>query len=338
MAVSENEIKEHTESITNRDKRGAKPIIFSNITSMISGDRLAKEMWIVSIVNTTGELLDNAQAEIVIEGITEKNEHFIGQYGIRIGSNFYAPEPPTSDFNTKSRIIDIECRGTHEWMPCYIWLCKERSQMVDKEIRKGKAIALVKEPHWEIIYKTGGGISYTVELGQELLEILRSLSFDNTVLDREKDMVSEEIYKKTYSIVKSLGGFIALVGDLPNDYRNSGLRKISRMVHVEQAQRVIESIHADKRYTEIARDNCRSNTKREAQTVDVSTGEPIQYLRYQKLGEQHPVTAMFGNPAEGDNSMGWCLKKLAAGNIKITIAGMDRAVLPKPPKPSCAVL
>lgn len=335
MAVSRDELKEQTESVTNRNK----PVIFSNLTSMISGDKLAKELWIVSIVNTTGEWLDNAQAKIVIEGITEKNELFIGQYGISIGNNFYAPEPQTNDFNTKSRIIDIECRGTHEQVPCDIWLCNERSREIDEEVRKVKAIAIVKEPHWKIIYKNGGGISYTVELGEELLEILKPLSFNNTVLDRGNDIISEEVYKKTYSIVKSLEGFIELAGDSPHDYRNCGLRKISRMVYTEQAERIIESIHRDKLHTEIARNNCRSQAKGEPQIMDESTGEAAKYLRYQKSGERHPVTKIFGNFEDGDNSMGWCLKKLAAGDVKITIAGIiDRADFPKPPKPSCAIL
>lgn len=335
MAVSTDELKERTENVTNQSD----PIVFSKLKSMINGEKLTKEMWIVSIVNTTGEWLDNAQAEIVIEGITEKNELFIGQYGIRIGNNFYAPEPQTSDFNTKSRIIDIECRGTHEQVPCYIWLCNERSREIDEEVRKVKAIAIVKEPHWKIIYKNGGGISYTVELEDELLETLKLLSFNNIVLDRGKDIISEEVYKKTYSIVKSLEGFIGLAGEPPHDYRNCGLRKISRMVYTEQAERIIESIHRDKLHTEIARNNCKSGAKGESQIMDESTGEAAKYLRYQKSGEEHPVTKMFGNSEDGDNSMGWCLKKLAAGDVKITIAGIiDRAALPKPPKPSCAIL
>ena len=80
------------------------------------------------------------------------------------------------------------------------------------------------------------------------------------------------------------------------------------------AKAMIAAIKKDQLLTEQAMKNSTRRVSGEA-LISGDDGQPIEALRYQKLGMDHPLVRLLGNPANGDNCAGWCLKKLAIAGI-----------------------
>lgn len=301
--------------------------------SVIDGEkRFNEDTWVVSIVNTTKKLFLGGHAAIVVEGIDENHEMFLGQYEI-----FSGAEEEQSGVNEKGVIVNIECRGTHENRECNIRLLNnEVSEDIQKKVKEGKEIAIIRNENdgrFTIIYKKRDNnevASLIIEDSKkELLEALSTLFFDGTILDRSRNEIAEKTYRLVYDTVILNGGYVQYKNNKTRDYNTDKFPSESYSISREAALRMIASIKEDESRTVIARQNVNKVGNNKVKDAD---GNPIEYLRYQRLGKNHPWVAIFGDPIDGDNCMGWCLEKTAVAGID----GGNR--LPKPPKPSCAIL
>ena len=92
--------------------------------------------------------------------------------------------------------------------------------------------------------------------------------------------------------------------DKKDSYEEKKYPAMSYNVSPDAAKKMIASIKEDKERTEKARQNGFDEK-----------GEPIRFLKFQRLGKHHPLVKIFGDPNEGNNCAGWCLEKLAVAGI-----------------------
>lgn len=117
------------------------------------------------------------------------------------------------------------------------------------------------------------------------------------------------------------------------DYAALNYPARSYRVDAEAAKAMIRSIERDRIRTDQAMENWSRGARGETLLLD-EAGQPIEPLRYQKLGKHHPIVALFGSSVHGDNCAGWCIHQLSVAGIG---DGTDK------PKPAiaagqCAVL
>lgn len=116
------------------------------------------------------------------------------------------------------------------------------------------------------------------------------------------------------------------------DYEKEQCPSQSYYVTRLAAWRMIAFIKADRARTAQAMENWARKGRnlkkgehepKESLIVDLN-GNPIEPLKYQKLGKHHPLVKLFYDADKGDNCAGWCLEKLAIAGIG------DGTDIPKP--------
>jgi hypothetical protein len=83
------------------------------------------------------------------------------------------------------------------------------------------------------------------------------------------------------------------------DYAKEKYPALSYYVEPIKAKEMIRSVKEDALKT------------KQAMTI----GSYVDLLRYQKLGKNHLLTQLLGDPLNGDNCTGWCLEKLAIAGV-----------------------
>lgn len=127
-----------------------------------------------------------------------------------------------------------------------------------------------------------------------------------------------ELSEKGKGIIERINekGYISKVkcdedDDNTRNYKKKNYPAQSWISPAKNVKEMISAIHRDRLRTEKAKENqVKILEGDEALHLD-QDGSPYQFIRYQRLGENHPFIKLFGDSDEGQNCAGWCSKKLS---------------------------